>query len=122
MAIPAVLPVPNFCHVSERYLSGTRDLAYLARLERQVSSALACLEAEGPALFLSSASLTAAAIIAAVVFTHLREKLPRLVPDGAHPALEAHRAACETLPAFRAAPHSAAEAARLGWKAEAVFP
>lgn len=97
-----------------RRASGTQDPAWMARLERQITSALACLDEQQPAPFLAGDMLTIADVTAAVALTCVRKKLPHLAPDGARPVLETHRAWCETLPAFQAAPYSATEAARSG--------
>jgi glutathione S-transferase len=101
-----------------RRAPGTHDPAMVARLERQIGSALAWLEAQRPAPFFQGSQLSVADVTAAVALTYIREKLPKLAPYGAYPALEAHRAACELLSAFQAAPYSAAEAAKTGWRPE----
>ncbi len=92
----------------------------IARLERQIASALAWLEAQHPAPFLCGQAFSVADVTAAVAFTYIREKWPQLVPPGAHPALQMHWAACEAMPAFQVARYSATEAARSGWRPEAV--
>lgn len=103
-----------------RRAPGTQDPAWIARLERQITSALAWLEAERPAPFLASPFFSVADITGAVAFTYIMSKWPQLVPSGAYPALEVHAAACEAMPAFQAAPYSATEAARSGWRPETV--
>jgi glutathione S-transferase len=103
-----------------RRAAGTQDPVWIARLERQIASALAWLEAQRPAPFLRLGAFSTADVTAAVAFTFIREKWPKLVPSGAYPALEMHWAACEAMPAFQAARYSATEAARSGWRPEAV--
>jgi glutathione S-transferase len=102
-----------------RRTAGTHDPVWIARLERQIASALAWLEAQHPAPFLCGQTFSVADVTGAVTFTFIREKLPQLVPPNAFPALEMHCAACEAMPAFRAAPYSTTEAARSGWRPEA---
>jgi glutathione S-transferase len=101
-----------------RRAPGKQDPIWIARLERQIASALAWLDAQRPAPYLVGQRLSMADVTAAVAFTYIREKWPQLVPSGAFPELEAHSARCETMPAFCAAPYSAAEAARSGWRPE----
>jgi glutathione S-transferase len=103
-----------------RRAPGTHDLAMVARLDRQIGSALAWLEARRPVPFFQGLALNVADATAAVALTYIREKLPKLAPHGAYPALEAHRAACELLSSFQAAPYSAAEAAKTGWRPAAA--
>lgn len=95
-----------------------RDPAWVARLERQIGSALTWLEARRPTPFLHGSTIDVADVTAAVAFTYIQEKWPQLVPEGAFPTLERHCNACEALPAFQAARYSAAEAAQSGWRAE----
>jgi glutathione S-transferase len=101
-----------------RRAPGKQDPIWIARLERQIASALGWLDAQRPAPYLVGQRLSAADVTAAVAFTYFREKWPQLVPSGAFPELEAHSAMCETMPAFSAAPYSASEAARSGWRSE----
>ncbi len=101
-----------------RRSAGTQDPIWIARLERQIGSALAWLEAKRPEPFLLGDAFTVADVTCAVAFTYITEKWPQLVPCGANPALERHRAACEARPEFQAAPYSATEAARTGWRPE----
>jgi glutathione S-transferase len=103
-----------------RRAAGTQDPVWIARLERQIASALAWLEAQRPAPFLCVGTFSTADVTAAVAFTFIREKWPRLVSSGAYPALEMHCAGCESMPAFQAARYSATEAARSGWRPEPV--
>ena len=103
-----------------RRAPGTQDPAVVMRVERQIGSALAWLEAQQPAPFFHGPAPSVSDITSAVVLTYVREKLPRLAPPGVHPMLDAHWATCEALPAFRAAPYSAVEALRTGWRPEAA--
>jgi glutathione S-transferase len=103
-----------------RRAPGTQDPAWMARLERQIASALGWLETQRPDPFFSGPRLSVADVTAAVAFTYLRKKLPQLVPPGRFPALESHCSACEAMPAFQAAPYSPTEAARSGWWPETV--
>ena len=103
-----------------RKAPGTQDPAWIARVERQIASALRWLDALAPAPYLCGA-LSVADITAAVAFTYILEKWPQLVPAGGYPALAQHRAVCEALPALRAAPYSATEAAQSGWRPEAAI-
>ena len=101
-----------------RRAAGTRDPAWIARLERQIASALAWLEGVRPNPFLAGQAFSVADITGAVAFTYLASKGPQLAPPEAYPALELHTAACEATPAFQAAPYSATEAERSGWRPE----
>jgi glutathione S-transferase len=103
-----------------RKAPGTHDPAWIARVERQISSILQWLEAQRPTPFLRGSRLSIADVTAAIALTYIREKWPQLLPMGAYPALERLRADCEALPAFRAAPYSATEAAQSGWRPEAA--
>src|SRR5581483_3472995 len=100
-----------------RKAPGTQDPAWIARVERQIASVLRWLDALPSTPYLCGA-LSIADITAAVAVTYIAEKWPHLLPSGAYPALEKHRALCEALPAFRAAPYSASEAAQSGWRPE----
>src|SRR5262245_21773510 len=101
-----------------RRAPGTQDPAWIARLERQIASALAWLEAQRPAPFLVGPSFSASDVSAAVTLTYIKAKWPELLPPGAFPALERHRTVCEAMPAFEAAPYSASEAAQSAWRRE----
>jgi glutathione S-transferase len=103
-----------------RRAPGTQDPAWMARLERQIASALGWLETQRPDPFFAGQQFSVADVTAAVAFTYLRQKLSQLVPTGRFPALESHCGACEAMPAFQAAPYSPTEAARSGWRAETV--
>jgi glutathione S-transferase len=101
-----------------RRAPGTHDPVWMARLERQITSALAWLDAQITGPFLHGQKVSVADVTAAVAFTYLEEKLPQLVPAGAFPALETHHGACEAMAAFVAAPYSPTEAAQSGWRPE----
>jgi glutathione S-transferase len=103
-----------------RRAPGTQDPTWIARLERQIASALAWLEAQRPAPFLVGQSFSVGDVTAAVALTYIKEKWPQLLPPGAFPALEMHRAACEAGSAFQAAPYSATEAAQSGWQPDSA--
>src|SRR5262249_23007089 len=77
-----------------------RDPATIERLERQIGSALAWLEALRPSPWLYGAGLTRADITAAVAFTYLREKPPDLPALEPPAVLAALCARCEALGAF----------------------
>jgi glutathione S-transferase len=99
-----------------RRAPGTQDPTWIARLERQIASTLAWLEAQRPAPFVVGQSFSVGDVTAAVTHTYIKEKWPQLLPPGGFPALEKHSAACEEMSAFQAAPYSAAEAAQSGWR------
>jgi glutathione S-transferase len=99
---------------------GTQDPVWTARLERQIASTLVWLEAQRPDPFLVPPAFSVADVTTAVALTYIKEKWPQLLPPGAFPALEKHCTACEAMPAFQAAPYSAAEAAQSGWRPEAL--
>jgi glutathione S-transferase len=104
-----------------RRAPGTHDPAWMARLERQITSVLAWLEAQRPGPFFFGQKLSVADVTAAVAFTYLKEKLPLLAPVGMFPALEKLRSTCEATAAFMAAPYSPTEAARSGWRPETAL-
>lgn len=101
-----------------RRAPGTQDPAWIARLERQITSTLVWLEAQHPAPFFVGPVFSVADVTAAVALTYIKEKWPQLLPPAAHPALEKHCSACEAMRAFQAAPYSATEAAHSGWRPE----
>jgi len=101
-----------------RRAPGKQDPIWIARLERQIVSALAWLNAQRPAPYLVGQGLSVADVTAAVAFTYIREKWPLLIPPHAFPEMESHSARCESLPAFCEASYSASEAARSGWRPE----
>jgi len=95
-----------------------RDPAVLARIETQIASALTWLEALAPAPWLDGDAITRADVTAAIALTYLQAKQPVLLERTAAPALLAHCARCEALPAFARAAYAADEAARSGWRPE----
>ena len=94
-----------------------RDAAWIARLETQIASAFAWLEARAPRGHWVGGRLTRADIAIALAATWAHEKLPRLYRSR-YARLEAHRRFCEALPAFEAAAYSSDEAAATGWRPE----
>ena len=104
-----------------RRAPGTQDPLWIARLERQITSALAWLEAQRPAPFLVGGALSVADVTAAVAFTYIKEKWPQLVPAAVFPVSEKHCTACEAMPAFQAAPYSTTEAAQTGWRPNSAW-
>ncbi|HTZ77999.1 MAG TPA: glutathione S-transferase family protein, partial [Stellaceae bacterium] len=74
------------------------------RIERQIASALAWLEARAEREWLVGSRMTQADVTAAIAVTFLRHKNPELIPAGRHPRLEALAARLEALPEFQAAP------------------
>jgi glutathione S-transferase len=101
---------------------GTQDPAWVARLERQIGSALIWLESGLEALpqaeWLVGDRMTRADLAITVAATYVLEKLPQLYDPADFPRLEAHRRKCEALAPFAAAPYSAAEAKATGWRPE----
>lgn len=83
----------------------TIDPKYVERLESQVRSGLAWLEAHEPSPWLAGDRLTQAEVTAACSVTHLRNKHPHLFPGRAYPGLTALADAAEGLGAFKAAPY-----------------
>ena len=101
---------------------GTQDPAWVARLERQIGSALAWLESGIEALpqseWLVSDRMSRADLAVTVATTYVLKKLPQLYRPADCPRLEAQRRKCEALAPFAAAPYSAAEAQATGWRPE----
>ena len=117
---------------------GTQDPAWVARLERQIGSALRWLEsglesrlesglelgletglgARSQAEWLVGDRLTRADLAVTVATTYVFEKLPHLYGPGDFPHLEARRQKCEASAPFAAAPYSTAEAQATGWRPE----
>ncbi len=97
----------------------SRDAAWIARLERQIESALDWLEARAGPPWLVGDSLTRADLALTVAATFGREKQPRLIEAERFPRVTAHCRRCEALPVFAAAAYSADEAAASGWRPEA---
>jgi glutathione S-transferase len=94
----------------------------VARLERQIGSALSWLESGleslTPAEWLVGDRMTRADLAVTVAATYVLEKLPQLYDPADYPCLEAQRRKCEALAPFAAAPYSAAEARATGWRPE----
>ncbi len=101
---------------------GTQDPAWVARLERQIGSALSWLESGLESLphaeWLVGDGMTRADLAVTVATTYVLEKLPQLYGPADFPHLEAQRQKCEALAPFAAAPYSAAEALATGWRPE----
>ena len=79
---------------------------WLDRVHRQMLAALTALDAEIAAhpVAADEANLTQAGLSAAIVWRFMQIKLDTPVADVACPALAAHSARCEALPAFAATP------------------
>ncbi|MEM7529080.1 MAG: glutathione S-transferase family protein [Pseudomonadota bacterium] len=95
-----------------------RDPALMHRVERQIASGLTWLEAEIAAPWALGERFGRADLAVAVALTYLRAKLPALYDATQYPRLEVLRRRAEALPAFIAAPYSAAEASASGWAPE----
>ena len=96
----------------------SRDEQWVKRLERQISSALDCLEARVTPGWFVGDTLTRADLAAVAATSYLANKQPALYNADARPHLEAFRSRCETASPFVEAPYSADEAAASGWKPE----
>ena len=79
---------------------------WLDRVHKQMLAALTALDAEiaRHPLAADEASLTQAGLSAAIVWRFMQIKLDAPVADATCPALAAHSARCEALPAFAATP------------------
>ncbi len=97
---------------------GTQDPVWIARLERQIASALSWLEALPDAEWLVGDRMTRAELAVTVATTYVLEKLPQLYGPGDFPDLEARRRKCEALAPFAEAPYSIAESLATGWRRE----
>lgn len=95
-----------------------RDPALVARVEKQIGSALEWLEAQALSPWLLGTRFTRADITTAVTLTYLEQKQPALIQKGQYPKLEAHWVRCEARPAFTRSPYSATEASQSGWRPE----
>jgi glutathione S-transferase len=84
--------------------SAIRDVPWIERLERQITSGLEWLEQIPASPWLHGASFTRADVSTAIAFTNLRKKFSELVPLGKYPGLEAHCERAESLQVFAAAP------------------
>jgi glutathione S-transferase len=96
-----------------------RDPAVVCRAERQISSALAWLEALQPSPWLTGEDPSRADVTAAIAYTYMKEKHSVLLETRTYPALDRHCARCEALSQFKDAAYSAVEAQRSGWFPEA---
>ncbi len=96
----------------------SRDAAWIARLERQIESALGWLEARAGPPWLVGDRLTRADLALTVAATFGHEKQPQLIDPERFPRVAAHCRRCEALPVFTAAAYSADEAAASGWRPE----
>ena len=94
--------------VYERHLrpAEKQHAPWLDRVHRQMLAALTALDAEIAAhpVAADEANLTQAGLSAAIVWRFMQIKLDTPVADAACPALAAHSAHCEALPAFAATP------------------
>ena len=98
--------------------ASSRDPIWIARLERQIGSALSWLEERTVSPWLVGGAMTRADLALTVTATYGREKQPQLCEPDRYPRVEAFRQRCEALSAFAAAAYSAAEAAATGWRPE----
>ena len=96
-----------------------RDPAVVARVERQIASAISWLEAQTPAPWLCGKQMTRADVTAAIAITYAREKQPALLDAVTSHAISAFARRCEELEPFKRAAYSATEAAASGWRPEA---
>jgi glutathione S-transferase len=92
--------------VYEHHLRPAVHAPWLERVERQMRGALIELDAEiaRHPLAAEEATLTQAGLSAAIVWRCVNLKLERPLSDADHPALAAHSARAEALPAFLATP------------------
>ncbi|MHA1152750.1 MAG: glutathione S-transferase family protein [Alphaproteobacteria bacterium] len=97
---------------------GTQDPAWVARLERQIGSALTWLEPLPHVEWLVGDRMSRADLAVTVATTYVLEKLPHLYGPGDFPRLEAHRRKCEALAPFAQSPYSIAESLATGWRPE----
>jgi glutathione S-transferase len=95
-----------------------QDSAAVARVEKQIVSALSWLEALRPAPWLYGDRISRADVTAAIAVTYMREKHSALLGRAQHASLAAHCVRCEGLGEFARAAYSAAEAQRSGWQPE----
>ncbi len=76
----------------------------IERIERQIESALAWLEARAAGPWLAGPAMTQADVTLACAMTHMTRRNPQLLDSARHSKLVAHAKRCEDLPAFRAVP------------------
>lgn len=101
-----------------RRAPGKHDPDWIARLERQILTALAWIEDNVRSEWLVGDRMTRADLAVVMASTYLSEKLPDLYDRQRFSKLENHRNRCESLAPFRAAAYSAVEAGATGWFAE----
>ena len=101
-----------------RRAPGTQDPAWIERLERQIESSLAWLEARKTSVYFVADKLSRADLSVAVAVSYLAEKQPQLFEPARFRALEEHRETCEALPIFLAVAYSRSEALATGWRPE----
>jgi glutathione S-transferase len=95
-----------------------RDPAIVARVERQIDSALLWLERLAPSPWLLGDQMSRADVTTAIAFTYMIEKHPSFLDKRPSPVLDAHCRYCEALSQFARASYSASEAERSGWYPE----
>jgi glutathione S-transferase len=95
-----------------------RDPAIVARVERQIDSALSWLERLAPSPWLLGDQMSRADITTAIAFTYMIEKHHSFLDQRPSPVLDVHCRYCEALPQFGRASYSASEAERSGWYPE----
>jgi hypothetical protein len=86
-----------------------RDPTIVARVERQIDSALLWLEELAPSPWLFGDQMSRDDVTARVAFTYLIEKHHDFLARRPSPVLEAHSRNCEALPQFALAASSASE-------------
>jgi len=101
-----------------RRAPGKHDPDWIARLERQILSALAWIEERVGADWMVGDGMTRADLAVVTAATYLSEKLPDLYSQGRASKLETHRHKCECLPEFKESAYSTDEAQTTGWIAE----
>jgi len=108
--------------VYERHLrpAEKQHAPWLERVHKQMMAALTALDAEiaRHPLAADEKSLTQAGLSAAVVWRFMQIKLETSIADAACPALAAHAARCDALPAFATTPtQETANVSTPGYKA-----
>jgi glutathione S-transferase len=95
-----------------------RDPAIVARVERQIDSALSWLETLAPSPWLLGDQISRADVTTAIAFTYMIEKHRSFLDRRPSPVLERHCRYCEAMSHFARAAYSASEAEQSGWFAE----